>query len=78
MRATFIFLGIVLLLAGGAALIHPRWANPSDKKEVDIDNHKVIFETTRYTVVPRAWSGAAVVAGGILFLIGTLGSIRKG
>ena len=70
MRGIYTSVGVVLLVAGVAALIHPRWASPSNKKEVDIDNHKVIFETTRYTEIPKAWSGVAVVVGGALMFVG--------
>lgn len=52
MKALFAFLGVLILLAGGAALIHPRFSTPSKKKEVQIENHKVIFESKRFFTVP--------------------------
>lgn len=70
MRAIFAFLGAVILVAGLVGLIHPRWASPADKKEVDIDNHKVIFQTTKYTEIPKAWSVVAIVVGGGLLILG--------
>lgn len=70
MRAIYMFVGGVVLLAGIVMLVHPRWASPSSKKEVDIDNHKVIFETTKFTEVPKAWSAVAIVVGGALLFIG--------
>jgi hypothetical protein len=70
MRALFVVLGTILLIAGVAGLIHPRWASPSHKKEVDIDSHKVIFETTKYTEIPKAWSAVAVFVGGAMIFVG--------
>jgi len=71
MKALFLSVGAIIAIAGIACLIHPRWASPSSKKEVDIDNHKVIFETTRYSEIPKAWSVVAIVLGGALIFIGT-------
>jgi hypothetical protein len=70
MKALFAFLGVLILLAGGAALIHPRFSTPSKKKEVQIENHKVIFESKRFFTVPPIWGGVAVVAGGLLIFLG--------
>lgn len=70
MRAIFVFVGGLILLAGIVMLVHPRWASPSSKKEVEIDNHKVVFETTKFTEVPMAWSAVAIVVGGALLFIG--------
>jgi hypothetical protein len=71
MRALFMIVGAVILVAGIACLIHPRWASPASKKEVDIDNHKVIFETTKYTEIPKPWSVVAVLLGGALVFVGS-------
>jgi len=70
MKGLFAFIGVLLLLAGAAALVHPRFSTPGNKKEVDIDNHKVIFESRRFFTVPPVWSGCAVVAGVLLVFIG--------
>jgi len=71
MKTLFAFLGLLILLAGAAALIHPRFSTPSKKKEVQIENHKVIFESKRFFTVPPIWGGVAVVAGGLLIFLGT-------
>jgi len=68
-RAIFALVGACLLAAGIGGLIHPRWSTPSQKKEITIDNHKVIFESQRYTMIPKAWSGAAIIVGGGLILL---------
>ena len=70
MKTLFAFLGVLILLAGAAALIHPRIATPSKKKEVEIENHKVIFESKRFFTIPPVWGGVAVVAGCLLIFIG--------
>lgn len=70
MRALFLVLGVILLIAGVAGLIHPRWASPSHKKEVDFENHKIIYETTRYIEIPKAWGAVAVFVGGAMIFVG--------
>ncbi|HKS81975.1 MAG TPA: hypothetical protein VJR23_10770 [Candidatus Acidoferrales bacterium] len=70
MRAIFVLIGGLVFLAGIVMLVHPRWASPSSKSEVEIDNHKVIFENTKYTEVPKAWSAVAIVVGGALLFVG--------
>jgi hypothetical protein len=70
MKTLFAFLGVLILLAGAAALIHPRIATPSKKNEVEIENHKVIFESKRFFTIPPVWGGVAVVAGGLLIFFG--------
>jgi hypothetical protein len=70
MKGLFAFIGVMVLLAGAAALVHPRISTPAKKKEVEIENHKVIFESRRFFTVPPVWSGCAVVAGVLLIFIG--------
>jgi hypothetical protein len=70
MKTFFAFLGVLILLAGAAALIHPRIATPSKKREVEVENHKVIFESRRVVTIPPVLGGAAVVAGVLLIFLG--------
>jgi hypothetical protein len=70
MKTLFAILGVLILLAGVAALIHPRISTPSKKREVEIENHKVIFESRRVMTIPPVLGGVAVVAGGLLIFLG--------
>lgn len=70
MKKLIAFLGVLLFLAGAAAMIHPRVTFSSSQKEVEIDNHKVIFQSVRYTPIPRTLSGAVMLAGGVLIFLG--------
>lgn len=70
MKMVFAFLGAMILLAGAVALIHPRVSTMPKKKEVVIDNHKVIFESKRFFTIPPVWGGVAVLAGGLLIFLG--------
>lgn len=70
MKILFAFIGVLVLLAGAAALIHPRISTPSKQKEVEIENHKVIFESKRFFTIPPVWGCVAVVAGGMLIFLG--------
>jgi hypothetical protein len=70
MKMLFALIGLVVLTAGVAALIHPRVSTPSKKKEVEISNHTVIYESVRYYTVPPVLSGTAVIAGALLIILG--------
>lgn len=70
MKIIVAFLGVLILLAGAAALVHPRVSTMPKKSEVTIDSHKVIFESRRFFTISPVYSGGALVAGIFLIFLG--------
>jgi hypothetical protein len=61
--------GILLLAAGIAALIHPQVAMPAKKQEIQVGEGKAIIETRRIVTFPRPFSVLLILAGaGQVFL----------
>jgi hypothetical protein len=55
--------GILLVAAGIAALIHPQVAMPAQTQEVDAGPGKAIIETRRIVTFPWPFSVLLIVAG---------------
>jgi hypothetical protein len=55
--------GILLVAAGIAALIHPQVAMPAKTQEVDVGTGKAIIETRRIVSCPWPFSVLLIVAG---------------
>jgi hypothetical protein len=55
--------GILLVAAGIAALIHPQVAMPAKRQEVDVGAGKAIIETRRIVTFPWPFSALLIVAG---------------
>jgi hypothetical protein len=55
--------GILLMAAGIAALIHPQVSMPAKKQEVPIGEGKAIIETRRIVTFPRPFSALLILAG---------------
>jgi hypothetical protein len=55
--------GILLMAAGIAALIHPQVAMPAKTQEVDVGTGKAIIETRRIVTFPRGFSVLLILAG---------------
>jgi hypothetical protein len=61
--------GILLVAAGIAALIHPQVAMPGHKEEVQVGTGKAIIETRRIVTFPWPFSVLLILAGaGQVFL----------
>jgi uncharacterized membrane protein HdeD (DUF308 family) len=61
--------GILLVLMGVAALIHPQVGLPSHKQEIQVAQGKAIIETQRIITFPRPFSVLLILAGvGQIFL----------
>lgn len=61
--------GILAILLGVAAFVHPRIMMPAKKDEVQIGPMKTIVETRRIIEVPPILSGLALIAGcGLIYL----------
>jgi hypothetical protein len=71
-KAWLVF-GILLVIAGIAALIHPRVRLRTSHREVRIGSMKAIEETSRILPIPRV-AGALILASGLLL---TASAIRK-
>jgi hypothetical protein len=65
--------GILLVIAGIAALIHPRLRFRTNHREVQIGSIKAIEETSRILPIPRV-AGALVLVSGLLL---AASAIRK-
>ncbi len=55
--------GILLVAAGIAALIHPQVAMPAKKQEIQVGEGKAIIETRRIVTFPRGFSVLLIAAG---------------
>jgi hypothetical protein len=55
--------GILLVAAGVAALIHPQVAMPAKKQEIQVGEGKAIIETRRIVTFPRGFSVLLILAG---------------
>jgi hypothetical protein len=55
--------GILLVAAGIAALIHPQVAMPAKKQEIQVGEGKAIIETRRIVSFPWPFSALLIVAG---------------
>jgi hypothetical protein len=61
--------GVLFLILGVVALIHPNFALPGKKDEVMIANQKVLIETRRIISIPRLASAIEVALGiGLIFV----------
>ena len=61
--------GILLMAAGIAALIHPQVAMPAKTQEVDVGTGKAIIETRRIVTFPKPFSVLLILArAGQVFL----------
>jgi uncharacterized membrane protein HdeD (DUF308 family) len=67
----FIVIGVLLIVAGIAALIHPNLSMPSKKRELQISGEKVIMETTRIVEIPKVFGVLLMIAGGSLIFLST-------
>lgn len=65
----FSVLGVLLVVLGLAALLHPEFKMPAKREEIEIGPMKVPVETRRIFTVPPVLSGIIIVCGaGMMFL----------
>ena len=55
--------GILLAVAGIAALLHPQVAMPAKKQDIQVGEGKAIIETRRIVTFPRGFSVLLILAG---------------
>ncbi len=55
--------GVLLIVCGIAALIHPRMVMPAQEREVQINDNKAIISTRRIVTFPVPFSIILIVAG---------------
>jgi hypothetical protein len=66
---SFSVIGVLLVLLGLAALVHPEIKKPAKREEIQIGPMKVPVETRRIFTVPPALGGIIIVCGaGLVFL----------
>jgi hypothetical protein len=70
MKRVVIVLGVVLILAGAVCLAHPNFTYGSDKEVAKIGPFQATVTQDKVVQIPLAASGAAVVAGLVLVLVG--------
>ena len=71
MKGLLALVGLLLIAAGLAALIHPRLKMPARKTEVEVIGQKLEIETQRIVTIPGFVSGLVIVAGAGLILLDT-------
>ena len=71
MKGLLALVGLLLIAAGLAALIHPRLKMPARKTEVEVIGQKLEIETQRIVTIPGMVSGLVIVAGAGLILLDT-------
>jgi len=71
MKGLLALVGLLLIAAGIAALIHPRLKMPARKTEVEVIGQKLEIETQRIVTIPGMVSGLVIVAGAGLILLDT-------
>jgi len=71
MKGLLALIGLLLIAAGIAALIHPRLKMPARKTEVEVIGQKLEIETQRIVTIPGIVSGLVIVAGAGLILLDT-------
>jgi len=69
MKGLLTLLGGILIVAGLAALVHPRLKMPSRRTEVEVIGQKLEIETQRIIEIPGIVSGLVIVAGAGLILL---------
>jgi hypothetical protein len=70
MKKFLVVVGVVLMLAGAAALIHPELKMPAQKREVEVQGQRLIINTRRIVMVPALLGGLVIVAGAGLVFVG--------
>jgi hypothetical protein len=68
MKKFLVVVGVVLMLAGAATLIHPELKMPAQRREVDVQGQRLIINTRRIVMVPALLGGLVIVVGaGLVF-----------
>jgi len=70
MKKFLVVVGLVLMLAGAVALIHPELKMPSQRREVEVQGQRLIINTRRIVMVPALLGGLVIVAGAVLVFAG--------
>ncbi len=55
--------GILLIAAGIAALIHPQLSMPAKTEEIQVASGKAIIETRRIVTFPKPFCALLIIAG---------------
>jgi hypothetical protein len=63
-------IGVLFILLGLLALIHPRIQMPARKTEVEVAGQRLLIETRRIVTIPSILSGLLIVAGASLMILG--------
>lgn len=69
--------GIIFLVLGIIALIHPNFTLPGKKDTVTIANQHLVIETHRIVSIPRVASATEVVLGVGLIIFGSMPGTRR-
>jgi hypothetical protein len=70
----FAIAGMLFVVLGIAALVHPRILMPGKQGDVQVRGQRMIVETRRVVTIPPILSGFFVLAGGGLIFL----SVRQG
>jgi len=69
MRRGLTLVGVLFILVGSAALVHPRLKMPARKTEVEVIGQKLEIETQRIITIPAVVGGLVFISGAGLILL---------
>lgn len=69
-KKSAVLFGVVLILLGVAALVHPRVEMPAKRTEVQVFGQRLLVETRRVVTIPPILSGLLIVAGAGMIVLG--------
>ena len=70
MKRPTIVMGVLFILLGLVALIHPRIQLPARKTEVEVAGQRLLIETRRIVTIPSILGGLLIVAGASFMILG--------
>lgn len=62
--------GVLLIVAGAAALIHPRFSYRVEQHSAQVAGQKVLFETRRVIYFPLWFSIPMLTIGAVMVIVG--------
>ncbi len=71
MNKSLVIVGVLFLILGLAALIHPEIKMPAKQREIYVRSQKLIINTQRIIQVPMVMGILLIVSGGAVVFLGT-------
>ena len=70
-------MGTLFVIAGVAGLVHPQWQGRSHEMQVEVAGRNVQVNTRRIIDIPPLFSGAVIVMGICIAMLGGIQEARK-